>query len=64
MSRIHSRQLAEITVKSHLSSVYCKLEVRSRAEAAELILNPERGMAMGILTLASEPLGQSSCATE
>jgi DNA-binding NarL/FixJ family response regulator len=55
--------LAESTVKSHLSSVYCKLEVRSRAEAAELILNPDRGMALGILTLASEPAGQSSSAT-
>jgi DNA-binding NarL/FixJ family response regulator len=55
--------LAESTVKSHLSSVYCKLEVRSRAEAAELILNPDRGMAMGILTLGSEPAPQSSSAT-
>jgi DNA-binding NarL/FixJ family response regulator len=55
--------LAESTVKSHLSSVYCKLEVRSRAEAAELILNPDRGMAMGILTLGSEPAAQSSTTT-
>jgi DNA-binding NarL/FixJ family response regulator len=56
--------LAESTVKSHLSSVYCKLEVRSRAEAAELILNPDRGMAMGILTLGSEPAAQSSTTTQ
>jgi DNA-binding NarL/FixJ family response regulator len=47
--------LAESTIKSHLSSVYCKLEVRSRYEAADLVLNPERGMALGTLALGSEP---------
>jgi DNA-binding NarL/FixJ family response regulator len=46
--------LAESTIKSHLSSVYCKLEVRSRYEAADLVLNPERGMALGTLALGSE----------
>jgi DNA-binding NarL/FixJ family response regulator len=41
--------LAESTVKGHLSSAFAKLGVRSRNEAADLILDPERGLGMGIL---------------
>jgi DNA-binding NarL/FixJ family response regulator len=48
--------LAESTVKSHLSSAFSKLGVRSRNEAADLILDPERGLAMGILSPEGEPL--------
>jgi DNA-binding NarL/FixJ family response regulator len=53
--------LAESTVKSHLSSAFGKLGVRSRNEAANLILDPERGLGMGILALVGEgePLGST-----
>jgi DNA-binding NarL/FixJ family response regulator len=50
--------LAESTVKSHLTSAFAKLEVRSRNEAVDLILDPERGLALGILALDCEPVQQ------
>jgi len=48
--------VAESTVKSHLSSAFAKLGVKSRTEAADLILDPERGLGMGILAIGGEPI--------
>ena len=48
--------LAESTVKSHLSSSFAKLNVASRSEAVNLILDPRRGSGLGILKIPSEPV--------
>jgi DNA-binding NarL/FixJ family response regulator len=43
--------VAESTVKSHLSSAFAKLGVSSRSEAATVILDPQSGAGLGILTI-------------
>jgi DNA-binding NarL/FixJ family response regulator len=46
--------VTETTVKSHLSSAYRKLRVRSRHEATALILS-DKSLGLGILTLSGAP---------
>jgi DNA-binding NarL/FixJ family response regulator len=46
--------LAESTVKSHLSSAFAKLGVSSRSEAASVILDPQSGAGLGILTIPTK----------
>jgi len=48
-ARLH---LAPSTVKSHLRTMFTELGVRSRKEAADLVLDPSAGLGTGILTIA------------
>jgi len=43
--------VAETTVKSHLTSIFRKLGVRSRSEASARILDPHDGLGLGILAI-------------
>jgi DNA-binding NarL/FixJ family response regulator len=52
--------LAESTVKSHLSSAFGKLGVRSRNEAAAIILDPHLGLGLGILAISTNGVGRES----
>jgi DNA-binding NarL/FixJ family response regulator len=48
----HRLFLAESTVKCHMTSVFSKLGVRSRSEAAARVLDPHYGLGMGVLRLS------------
>jgi DNA-binding NarL/FixJ family response regulator len=50
--------VTETTVKSHLSSSYRKLAVRSRQEATEMILDSRDGLGLGVLSLT--PVGTAA----
>ena len=46
--------LAESTIKTHLSSAFSKLDTRSRAEAAAMILDPEEGYGVAMAPVLAE----------
>lgn len=45
--------LAESTVKTHLSTIFDKLDVRSRKEAIDLILDPSTDLGAGIVGVSA-----------
>jgi DNA-binding NarL/FixJ family response regulator len=55
-----SLYLAESTVKTHLGSIFGKLGVGSRSEAAALVLDPDENLGLGAVDLAPARIGQIS----
>ena len=43
--------LAQSTVKSHLSSAFAKLGIRSRKEVSALLLDPEQARSVGLIDI-------------
>jgi len=49
--------LAESTIKTHLASAFRKIDAHSRAEAVARIQDPDSGIRLGVLAVASGPTG-------
>lgn len=52
--------LSESTIKSHLSSAFAKLGVRSRKEAAALVRDRQQTLSLGLADLDATPIGERS----